>query len=77
MAQIHELTHTENRPESAQDTGQTRLLTVRKTAELLQISVRTVWSLIERGKLPVVRIGRSTRLLPADLEAFIRGNRHE
>jgi excisionase family DNA binding protein len=40
-----------------------RLLhTVPHAAQLLDISVSTVWKLIAEGKLPTVRIGRSRRI---------------
>ncbi|MFB3075953.1 MAG: helix-turn-helix domain-containing protein [Candidatus Methylomirabilales bacterium] len=64
-----------NRPQSAQDTGQVRLLTVPQVAEYLQVSVRLTWQLIELGKLPVVRIGRCVRLIPSDLDAYVIENR--
>ncbi|MBK8915696.1 MAG: helix-turn-helix domain-containing protein [Phycisphaerales bacterium] len=52
----------------------TQLLTVRTAATLLSLSTRTVQSLISRGDLRVVRIGRSVRIHPDDLNAYI--NRH-
>ena len=69
------MTDTNSRPEDAQDRGQFRLLTVPQVAECLQISVRKVWGLIELGKLSVVRIDRCTRVRPADLDAYVSGNR--
>lgn len=47
------------------------LLRVVEVAKRLSISERSVWSLIAGGKIPVVRIGKSPRVDPADLEAFI------
>ena len=37
------------------------LLNVEQTAKLLNVSPRTVWSLVKAGRLPVVRIGTSER----------------
>lgn len=48
-----------------------RLLTYRQAAEVLGVSDRNVWTLVDRGDLPAVRFGRSVRIDPADLRAFI------
>ena len=69
------MTDTNSQPVPAQDRGQSRLLTVTQVAEHLQVSVRKVWGLIELGKLPVVRIDRCTRVVPADLDAYVTENR--
>lgn len=47
------------------------LLNTRQAAQLLNISERTVFSLIKEGKLPSVKIGRCLRFSVADLAAFI------
>jgi excisionase family DNA binding protein len=47
------------------------ILTVRDTSALTGCSERSVWQWIERGEIPVVRIGRCTRIRVADLERFI------
>ena len=47
------------------------LLNTRQAATLLNISERTVFSLIKEGKLPSVKIGRCLRFSVADLETFI------
>jgi len=48
-----------------------RLLTYRQAAEVLGVSERTIWTLVDQGTLPAVRFGRSVRIDPADLRAFI------
>lgn len=48
-----------------------RLLTSREAAEWLAVSPRTLWELANRGDLPCVRIGRSVRYDPNDLDAWI------
>lgn len=48
-----------------------RLLTYKQTGELLGVTERTVWTLVDRGELPAVRFGRSVRIDPADLRTFI------
>jgi len=47
------------------------LLTIPNTADRLNVSTRTVWRLIDAGKLPVIRIGRSKRIAEEDLEEAI------
>ena len=49
------------------------LLTIRDTGRIMSIGRTKVYELINRGELPVVRIGRSVRIRSADLEAFIEG----
>ncbi len=53
-----------------------RLLTPKEAADYLHISEKSVRRLIKGGNLPVIRLGRSVRVLPADLEALVRANRH-
>ena len=51
------------------------LLTPEQVAGILQVHVLTVYSYIRRGKLGAVRLGRSYRIVPKDLEIFIESNR--
>ena len=51
------------------------LLTPEQVAAILQVHVLTVYSYIRRGKLDAVRLGRSYRIVPEDLEHFIQVNR--
>lgn len=53
------------------------LLTVEEAAERLQIGRTAVYELIRRGRLPVVKIGRLTRVRPEALEAFCRATEKE
>lgn len=48
------------------------LLTIGQVAKSLQVSERSVFRHIRAGQLQVVRIGRSVRIRPADLETFIK-----
>jgi len=48
-----------------------QLLTPRETAKALAISERTLWALTQQGDIPVVRIGRSVRYDPRDLNEWI------
>ena len=47
------------------------LLTYRAAAKVLGVTERTIWTLVDRHKLPAVRFGRSVRIDPADLRSFI------
>ncbi len=51
------------------------LLTPGQVAGILQVHVLTVYSYIRQGKLDVVRIGRSYRIIPEDLSRFIESHR--
>lgn len=48
-----------------------RLLSTRDAATALSISERTLFTLTERGDILAVRIGRSVRYDPADLQRFV------
>lgn len=50
------------------------LLTSREAAQALSISERKLWELTNRRDIPSVRIGRSVRYRPSDLDDFIRRN---
>lgn len=52
------------------------LLTYDQAGKLLGVTGRTVWTLVHRGALPVVRFGHSVRIDPADLRAFIERSKH-
>ena len=54
-----------------------KLLTPEQVAEILQVHVLTVYSYIRRGKLGAIRLGRTYRIVPKDLELFIESNRIE
>ena len=47
------------------------LLTYREAGDLLRVTERTVWALVDQGKLPAARFGRSVRIDSADLRNFI------
>jgi excisionase family DNA binding protein len=46
-------------------------LTVQALADQLDIAPLTVYRLVKHGKLPAVRIGRSIRFKPAEIDAFL------
>ena len=47
------------------------LLTPKQASDALQISPRKLWSLTNSGQIPHVRIGRSIRYRPEDLQDFV------
>ena len=49
------------------------LLSVRETAERLNVSVATVRRYIRDGRLPAVRVGGVVRIDPAELEVYVYG----
>jgi excisionase family DNA binding protein len=51
------------------------LLTPEQVAKILQIHVLTVYSYIKQGKFDAVRLGRSYRILPEDLDTFVESNK--
>jgi excisionase family DNA binding protein len=44
------------------------LFTVKETAAILRVCTATVYSMIERGELPHVRVGNSIRILVSGLD---------
>ncbi len=48
-----------------------RFLTVQEVADMLRVSSMTVYRLIKAGDLPAVRVGRSFRVLPDDVDAYL------
>lgn len=47
------------------------LYTISQVAELLGISEKQIFALKARGKLPFIKIGRSTRFEASDIRKFI------
>jgi excisionase family DNA binding protein len=54
-----------------------QLLTVAETAKTLNCSERTVHRTIARGELRAIKINGLVRIVPADLEDFIRDHRSQ
>ena len=46
-----------------------------QVAERLQVTERTVYGWLRRGKLPALKLGRLRRIRPEDLEAFLESAR--
>ena len=51
--------------------SEVRFLTVAEVAEMMRVSNMTVYRMVESGKLPAVRFGRSYRIPESALEAAI------
>ena len=51
------------------------LLTPEQVAGILQVHILTIYGYIREGKLDAIRLGRSYRITPQDLEQFIESNR--
>lgn len=51
------------------------LLTIDATASFLAVSRRQIYTLLQRGELPHVRVGQRTRFLPADLRDYLERHR--
>jgi len=49
-----------------------RLLTVAEVAERLGLKVATIRKMIFQRRIPVVKIGRSVRFKPEDIEKIVR-----
>ena len=54
-----------------------RLRTIDETAEILNVSSRTVRRLIDSGTLPVHRFGRSVRVSDPDIAQLMAASRDE
>ena len=52
-----------------------KLLTPEQVAERLQVTERTVYGWLRRGKLPALKLGRLWRVRPEDLEGFLESAR--
>lgn len=50
---------------------QSRFMTVGEVAAALRVSTMTVYRLINAGQLPAVRIGRSFRVRPEELDRYL------
>jgi excisionase family DNA binding protein len=62
---------TRTNPVGAADLGAARLLRIEDVADRLTVSRSMAWKLVAAGELRSVRIGRSVRVRPADLEAYL------
>ena len=48
------------------------LLTVKETAEYLQISTRRVYDLVRRGQIPAIKVGSALRIKKYSLDQVVR-----
>ena len=54
-----------------------RLLKAADVARILNISRSLVYRMLQRGKIPSIRINQSVRVDPGDLQQFIARNRSQ
>ncbi len=48
-----------------------QFFTVKTLADKLAVTPITIYRMVDQGKLPAVRIGKSIRFKPADIDAFL------
>jgi excisionase family DNA binding protein len=58
-------------------TPQSRLISIPEAARLYSFSERLIWRWVSEGAIAHHRIGRSVRLSPEDLDAFVAKHRVE
>jgi excisionase family DNA binding protein len=54
-----------------------KLLTYKTAAEVLDCSASKVQKMVLAGEIPFIKVGNETRILPEDLEAWIRRGRQK
>ncbi len=55
--------------------GRRHFMTVAEVSQLMRVSTMTVYRLIKAGELPAIRVGRSYRLRPDDVDLYL-GDRY-
>ena len=53
------------------------MYSIKDVAKMLSVSTKTVYRLINQGKLAMVKIGRSTRIDEVELDNFLLSLRRE
>jgi excisionase family DNA binding protein len=53
----------------------TKLITIKEAAQQLTFKPHTIYTMVAKGIIPAVRIGKSVRISVTELEAFISANR--
>jgi len=51
--------------------GDLKIYTIKETADLLQVTTRSIYSYIKEGKLHAVKIGREWRVTQKDIEKLL------
>jgi len=64
-----------NTPRRSQVDKMEPLLSIGGAASFLGVSRRQIYTLLERGELPYVRVGQRTRFIPADLRSYLERHR--
>lgn len=55
--------------------GETRWLSTAEASERLGVTLRTLYRLVDEGRVPAYKIGRVIRVKEADVEAYIESAR--
>ena len=51
-------------------------LSVKQMAEILQVSRRTIYRMIDSGKLPAYKLDRDWRIAKEDIDQFLEKRKH-
>lgn len=51
------------------------MLTVRDVAALLRMPVKSIYSMVDQRRIPVIRLGRSLRFLRSDVVTWLSKHR--
>ena len=59
------------------DIGDQEVMTINETAEFLRVSRQTVYTLAKGGAFAIIKIGKSSRVLKADVLAYLERVKNE
>ena len=51
-----------------------KLYDTRDVAEILRVKPSTIYTWVDQGKIPHIRIGRLIRFTPEKIDGFLQGN---
>lgn len=60
-----------------QESSLDRMLTIKETAEFLDLAVPTIYSLISRGQIPFLKRSKRVYFLYDDLVSYLKAGRHK
>jgi len=53
------------------------LLSTEQTSKILGVTIRTLFTITQRGDLPCIKVGRSVRYDTRDLESYLKQNKSQ
>lgn len=60
------------------DLGAEKLVSVKKVAEMMDVSVRQIWRLVAAGQFPSpVHVGHAARWRWSEVQGYLEGLRHD